>query len=294
MKPRLLAPLVFLSSLLVSCATGEAEPGVARDNCLRRDCGAAVGGQEAAVEEDADAPDEGPSPADAAVDSSTPDTGAPKDTAPADTFTPPVDTGACKPPSGVACSTLPQCGCSDGNNCDVTGVDGRTSCVPAGTKGKNQKCDALGQCAVGLSCVFDVCLPFCSTTSDCAGVGSPTCRNVQYVDATTKVTKDVPGFKVCMQQCDPVNPSKVCGASTNCVFTSSTQTTCAAAATSTTAGTCASDPFTCAPGYVCVGTGDCRRWCRIGFAGDCPTGKTCGKLTSAPTSGGIEYGVCAY
>lgn len=181
-----LGSTLALAASLLACAAGETEPGVARDNCLRRDCGAAIGGNEAALDEDA-----------GAEDTATEDDGS----SPPDTSAPP-DTGS---------------------------------------------------------------KPDTATPTD---VGSP--------------------------QCDPINPTKVCGSSKTCVFSSSSATTCAAAGTSTTAGSCASNPFTCAPGYVCVGTGDCKRWCRIGFAGDCPTGKTCEKLTTAPTISGIEYGVCTY
>jgi len=279
--------LIVAVSSLLACAEGDTTPGVARDNCLRRDCGAVIGGSEVEPEEDVGLDDFGLPLEDTSV---LVDSAPAKDTAtPADTA---VKDAACTPPSGAVCSTFPQCGCSGSLACDVTGVDGKTSCVTGGSKTLNQKCTDSGQCAAGFSCLYDVCMPFCGSSTDCTGSGTPTCRNVQYVEAGT--TKDIPGFRVCMQQCDPINPSKVCGASTTCLFSSPTTTTCAAAATSTTAGSCATDGFACAPGHVCVGTGDCRRWCRIGFAGDCPTGKTCGKLTSAPTIATIEYGVCTY
>lgn len=278
--------LVFASVGVLACAQGETSPGVARDNCKLRDCGAAIGGGDGATDEDTDVvPDEGLPPEDTRADSTAVDTGKPDTTS--------TDVG-CSVPSGSTCSTFPQCGCSSSLACDVTSVDGKQTCVAAGTKTLNQKCTDFGQCAPGFSCVYDLCMPFCASTPDCTAAGSPGCRNVQYVDSATSTTKDIPGFKVCFQQCDPINPSKVCGASTTCLFSSPTQTTCAAAGTSTTAGSCASDAFTCAPGYICVGTGDCRRWCRVGFTGDCPTGKTCGKLTTAPTISGIEYGVCTY
>jgi hypothetical protein len=271
-----------LAVVAIGCARGEEDPGTAKDNCRLRDCGVAVGGQETEPEDEGFPPeDTGSSLKDTGVlvtDTGTP----PKDTAPPDT--------ACMPPSGVTCTTFPQCGCASTTNCDVTDVSGKTSCVMAGSRTVHQKCTALGECARGLTCIYNVCMPFCGETPDCAGTAL--CRNVQYVEGS--VTKDIPGMKVCMEGCDPLNPSKLCGASTTCLFSSPTTTTCAAAGLSTTAGSCASDPFTCAPGYVCVNTGDCKRWCRIGFTGDCPGGKACGTLSTNPKIGGIEYGVCAY
>lgn len=270
--------------LCLGCARGEDDPGQAKDSCRLRDCGVAVGGQETDPEDEGLPPeDTGAALTDTAVGPT--DTAAPpKDTAP------PADT-ACTPPSGVVCTTFPQCGCASGTNCDVTDYStGKTSCVMAGSKTPHQRCNALGECARGTTCVYDVCMPFCGAAGDCSATAQ--CRAVQYVEGS--VTKDVPGMKVCMEGCDPLNPSKLCGAATTCLFSSPTTTTCAAAGLSTTAGSCASDPFTCAPGYVCVNTGDCKRWCRVGFTGDCPGGKTCGLLSTKPKIGGIEYGVCAY
>jgi hypothetical protein len=276
---------VLFAFLCLSCAQGEAEPGAAKDNCRLRDCGVAVGGQET------DPEDEGFPPED--TGSVMTDTGTtPKDTGSTttDTGVAPMDTSTCTPPSGMVCGTSPQCGCMSGQNCDVTDVSGKTACVMAGARGIHEKCSDFGQCQKGLTCVYDVCMPFCAAGTDC--VSTSQCKPVQYVEAGA--TKDIPGMKVCMAQCDPLNPSKLCGASTTCLFSSPTATTCAAAGLSTTAGSCATDAFTCAPGYICVNTGDCKRWCRIGFTGDCPGGKVCGKLSTSPTIGTIEYGVCAY
>ncbi len=269
---RALAISVVLS--LAGCAAGSTDPGVARDNCRLRSCGSAVGGQESGPDDE----DEG-----VPVD----DTGAVvEDTAVPDTS---ADT-ACTVPTGAACALAPQCGCGAGMSCDVADyADGKPACVSAGSKSVHQKCTTTGECAKGLTCYYDVCMPLCATSANCTGA---TCNDVQYVDGS--VVKTVPGMRVCMAHCDPLNPSKVCGASTTCLFPSATTTTCAAAGLSTTATSCASNPFACAPGYVCVGTGDCKRWCRIGLAGDCPGGKTCNKLSTAPTIGSIEYGVCAY
>jgi hypothetical protein len=269
----------LLTIIGASCAAGETDPGIARDNCRLRDCGSAVGGQEVYPEEDEGVPIE--------------DTGSPmKDIGTKIDAAPDVP---CTTPSGAACALYPQCGCTTGMSCDVPPAnfgDGKASCVTAGSRAVHQKCTTTGECSAGLTCYYDVCMPLCATSGDCTGLGTPLCSDVQYVDGG--VTKSVPGMRVCMAQCDPLNPSKVCGASTTCLFPSSTMTICAAAGLSTTATSCASNPFACAPGYVCVGTGDCKRWCRIGLAGDCPGGKTCNKLSTTPKIGTIEYGVCAY
>ena len=244
--------IVVWVSIAFGCARGDTDPGTAKDNCRLRDCGSAVGGQET------DPEDEGFPEEDTGVPGT--DSIVPPDTAvdtspPKDTAVPPEDT-ACAPPAGAICSTYPQCGCAPGTNCDVTDVTGKTSCVMAGTKAIHAKCTGTGECPKGATCLYDVCMPFCSAAADCASTS--VCRNAQYVEGG--VTKDIPGMKICMAQCDPLNPSKLCGGSTTCLFSSPTTTTCAAAGLSTTAGTCAADPFTCAPGYVCVNTGDCTRW----------------------------------
>ncbi len=299
------ACLVALSLVAIGCAEG-AEPTVGKFRCTD-DCGPATGGGDADRLDTGEPgePDGGADEDTSIPDASIPDASIPD--APDDTATPPPDTSpdapdttapdasSCTPPSGVACTTIPQCGCPSGTNCDVTSTTGKTSCVAAGSKGLHQPCSALGQCAKGLSCVFDVCVPFCATAADCAASSpSSECRPVRYDDGG--VVTDIPGFRVCQAQCDPMNPTKACGASATCIFVDSAvgKTACAAAASGTTAGSCAAEPFSCMPGYTCVGTGDCMRFCRVGFSGDCPGGKACLSFTDHPKIGAIEYGVCAY
>jgi len=270
--------LVAVLVSLVGCAAGEYDPGLARDNCKLRDCGVAVGGMEVGPEEE-----------DLGVPFA--DTAPAKDTAVADTKPDAPADAPCTTPSGAACALYPQCGCASPLKCDVPNFgDGKAACVTAGSRGVHQKCTTTAECARGLTCYYDVCMPLCAASGDCASTA--VCNDVQYVEGGA--VKTVPSMRVCMAQCDPLNPSKLCGASTTCLFPSSTTTTCAAAGLSTTATSCASNPFACAPGYVCVGSGDCKRWCRIGLAGDCPGGRPCNSLSSAPKIGSIEYGVCAY
>ncbi len=215
--------------------------------------------------------------------------------------TPPVDSGggskdtgpsACTPTSGKTCDLFPQCGCPTGQNCNVSTTAGATKCYAAGTVGTNEKCTGNGQCDKGLQCVADLCVPFCKSASDCP-MADARCRTAQYTDASG-APADIPGYDICLAQCDPMNPSAACGANTTCFFPYTDDTTqCAAAGTSKSVGGCASDTFACAPGYICVNSGDCLKWCRVGFSSDCTgTGGTCASFTTPPMRSGIEYGVC--
>jgi len=282
--------VVAASAASSACATGATDPGIARDSCKIRDCGPSSGDVldplDGEGEDTAFPPDDTSSTTDSTPSPDAPDTGIGTDTTP-----PPPDTG-CTPPVGKICGIIPQCGCKSGENCDVTGIDGTTSCVAAGTKGLNAACKALGECSKGLTCIGDLCRPFCASTADCTGATAGACNNVQAKDSTGK-TIDVPGLKVCFIACDPLNPSKTCGTA-GCGFLSSGETSCVSAGTKTGAGGCSSTtPNACAPGYTCVSPTDCRRWCRVGFPGDCPTGKSCQSFSPpAPTYLGKEYGVC--
>jgi len=203
----------------------------------------------------------------------------------------PVDDSGCTPPSGKVCAVYPQCGCASSEKCDVTGVDGTTSCLPDGTLDMNERCDKGGSCLKGFSCVGSICRPFCSSDASCAGTKKGVCHSVQGGTPPA----DIPGFKTCFIECDPLAPSKTCGAS-GCGFLDATTTTCSAAGTGKGAGGCgSSDPNGCAPGYVCLSTGECRKWCRM-TGSDCTTG-ACGALSidtagTHPTWKGTEYGVC--
>ena len=191
-----------------------------------------------------------------------------------------ADASTCTIPAGKKCGTYPQCGCP-GKNCDVTKVDGTRACVAAGPKNLHDKCSALGECAAGLSCIAGNCLPFCDSSGGCKGA----CTTIQGGTPSA----DIPDYMVCFEDCDPVKPAAVCG-SGNCQFNGTSQTVCTSAGTGA-AGCSTTTPFSCAAGYVCLTTNACAKWCRVGFPTDC-AGGTCGPLTSKPTIGGVEYGVC--
>ncbi len=228
--------------------------------------------------------DTGSIPVDGAVEDSTPSDGTP------------ADMGSCTPPAGSPCSVFPQCGCEAAQNCVVANTSGKTSCITAGSDGVHEPCTTNSECKKGMQCIAGVCVPFCTSDSDCTISGSPRCRAVQYLPTGSSTPADVPNLKICLAQCDVLNPATVCGPNTSCFFPylSDDTTECTAAGTSTVKGGCASNDYACAPGYICVNDGDCFKWCRIGFASDCPAGRVCTGFMTPILKGGVEHGVCAY
>lgn len=272
---------VGLARVVVGCATASTDPGVGTERCgVHHDCGPTSGN---------DAGLDGNEPLD-----TTPGFDAPHfDTPGSDTTPPPGDTTTCTIPTGKTCGWIPQCGCAAGQNCDFTAVDGTVSCVAAGSVGLNGKCSKLGECQKGYSCVAGLCFPFCNSAADCAGEsGSPICHSV----TGGTPPKDIPGFEVCMQQCDPRKPTTICGAGVGCGIVDGVagQTTCIGAGSTGSGASCTTDPFTCAPGLICVNTGtssSCLPWCRVGFS-DCTGVATCTMFSDHPKVGGVEYGAC--
>ena len=296
MRRRLLraAALVSMGALVrlfVGCATASSDPGASVDRCTGKDCGPTTGGDggtDGLADIGFDVPHIDGGPGD---DTTTP----PSDSTPppTDTGSPPPDTSTCTIPAGKTCGWIPQCGCAPGQNCDFTAVDGTVSCVATAGVALNGKCSKLGQCNAGLSCIADICMGFCNTAADCASEsGTPICQ--QITDGGTPPT-DIPGYKVCMQQCDPLSPSSICGAGTGCSFVDDSHTTCIAAGTGGEDSSCDASAFSCAPGMTCldIGTGSktCLAWCRVGFS-DCPISETCNSYTDHPTFAGTEYGFC--
>ncbi|MBE7479072.1 MAG: hypothetical protein HS104_03640 [Polyangiaceae bacterium] len=203
---------------------------------------------------------------------------------------------ACTPPvAGGQCDTSPQCGCTGGQACNVTSEAGTTQCTPAGAVTPYNLCANLNDCTAGHACVGSACKAYCESNTDCAATGGA-CFQVSFTSGGT--SKPIPGMKVCSKKCELQNPASACGSGLTCypdMQAVPPKTDCGKAGTSTAAGACLTDTTACAPGYACLSNGDCKKWCRVQFTGDCGTGKTCQGWASPNEVivDGITYGICS-
>jgi hypothetical protein len=107
----------------------------------------------------------------------------------------------------------------------------------------------------------------------------------------------IPGYKVCTQYCDFINPANAAAGFGAC----GTGTTCSRARdgadlypdcyplNAAPPASCEVDSD-CARGTGC-NSGTCRKWCRVGVAADC-SGGTCHVLTEPLLLGTVQYGFC--
>jgi hypothetical protein len=197
--------------------------------------------------------------------------------------------------SGV-CELVSQCGCSDGQSCDLS--NGEIGCRPATATGTEAtECEFNDDCAAGYSCI-DVlnlgrgeCLPWCASDGDCAAPGGacdlPISANGQIV----------PGAVVCTASCDPLDNTG-CPADWSChAFQkgdgSRHESICTPAGGGGQGAFC-SEQDECQPGFTCLGfANECSRNCAISPASNnCPAGTACQAYSDHPTFGGVEYGFC--
>jgi hypothetical protein len=207
--------------------------------------------------------------------------------------------GACTSPSGKGpCDTLPQCGCLL-RNCDVTGADGTTECVSAGTVLPWNACSDFGQCAKGYTCVSGVCHAFCEdATSVCPGMNA---RCIQLaIDGNA-----IPGMFVCTRTCNPVDPSQddatfdACGPGLGCYPSGTSASRCYGPTTATGSqwANCADlsgnpDDSKCAPGYVCSLGLTCLKYCLMESA-SCPVDTQCYNFNPVQFAGNKAIGYCS-
>lgn len=201
------------------------------------------------------------------------------------------------------CGLDPQCGCGSNETCDVTNVStGATSCVSGGSATLGRPCTQTGDCMAGLTCEYGACRPYCKTArSKCGVAGTDLCVEVNNAG------KPIPNRTVCTIDCDPRNPSAVCGTNachwfatyyapakvTDCNFPGNVQPY----------GAVCNGDSACTAGHVCIDHPstqigfECERWCRMGVAGDCPASPPNLKCVNAlganaPVIGGQTLGVC--
>ncbi len=179
--------------------------------------------------------------------------------------------GACVPPAVGECTVYPHAGCPSYEGCYVTvPATGMTECAYSSGYGPGDLCEYLNDCAPGTACVGGACKPYCSQSSNCPTAGAD-CFQVVY-DPGSGTSQPVPCMKVCTDQCDPANPSVVCGTGASCdVFSDqgvNPGTSLCYDSGSSNTGPCSAASPACAPGWVCLNDDLCHRWCRVGFS-DC-------------------------
>ena len=190
-------------------------------------------------------------------------------------------------PGGI-CSTATQCGCNAGQACDVTGTGPlQVGCRAIGPRLLGELCNAatLGDCGQGDVCAIvsgtvpevGVCRRFCDSPGVCS-----TGDCIPFLSSA---------IGICSDDCALHDPTPVCGPGATCIAQpNGMHSDCLPTnATGTGPGGCASNPFECAPGYVCVSPGNCVQWCRVGQL-DCVSG-ACVDI-GGPTIAGTAFGVC--
>lgn len=207
-----------------------------------------------------------------------------------------IDSGGTKPDGGQiipdsgpnACVVYPQSGCGSNMTCEVDQqkLDGSASCVAAGSKGIGQACTATaGQCAQGLTCIWNVCRPYCGTAgSNCTDAGTNACVNL-----TDNSNNPIPNLLVCRLDCQLQDPNSCGGGAEGCIYIDPGQTDCYPVGTST--ANCNAQTGLCPGGQVCLTDQTnyfCLPWCRV-TGNDCTTG-TCHTLSYVVN--GTEYGYC--
>jgi hypothetical protein len=188
-----------------------------------------------------------------------------------------------------SCVVYPQSGCGANSTCEVDqqALDGSASCVAAGSKGVGQACTQTeGECAQGLTCVWNVCRPYCGNAGgNCTDPNTNACVNL-----TDSSSNPIPNLEVCRLDCALQDPNSCGGGGEGCIYVDTDQTDCYPVGT-TTANCNASTSF-CPAGQVCLTDQTnyfCLAWCRVG-TNDCGSSATCNTLSL--TVNGVEYGYC--
>ena len=201
-------------------------------------------------------------------------------------------------PVMMACTLVPQSGCSGSTPaCDVND-DGSTSCRAVTSQGtSNNHCTVETACKDGYTCTGNMtngeawCARFCTQDSNCTGTGSRCLIDLENSNG------DPLDVTVCTNACDPVTQSG-CPTGMGCLpYDAATgdYTHCYYGGANALGQTCISDSE-CATGLVCVGpangTATCKKQCRVGSPTTCPTAQTCVGYSDPINIGANTYGAC--
>lgn len=206
----------------------------------------------------------------------------------------------CCPPGGAYhndCDTTPQCGCQDGEKCDVVGGNGATTCGPAGAADENEPCVDNTDCRAGFVCTMSGCRRYCEGPDDTTCPGRGGCKPVLIGGKTPA------GAFACTRTCDPTSPSTAqgpfaaCPSGQRCEPAPDGFSACVATSGEGKQGASCNDgaaarPEVCAPGYVCI-TGHlyCAAYCKLG-ADDCEVGSCQPDPVARQYAFDVEIGYC--
>ncbi|MGE0784396.1 MAG: hypothetical protein AB7S26_01810 [Sandaracinaceae bacterium] len=190
----------------------------------------------------------------------------------------------------------PQCGCASGQACDYSGST--RGCFAAGTRTEGQACDATNKCAAGLTCAGPstarFCARYCASDSNCPAGGGSICA-MQLTDSSGSGTVLA---NLCGINCDPLSGSG-CRSGTTCEIRGVRSGTTQAVTWCRELGSTFPFPLPICTGTECLagetcnaGGTACTSYCRVGFAGDCPSPQVCTAFTDHPRIGSTEYGRC--
>lgn len=207
-------------------------------------------------------------------------------------------------PEGPCDLYLQDCPSMD-DTCEILDADPETSawepitgCITrTGLKGLGQSCNTSDECSKKLTCVGNVCTPFCCEDDANSCQGGDCNVNVNLIDENGDPT--IYHFQACSfsEACDLFTPDS-CPANQNCYLGDPGEASCYTVympPENPDLGACDS-LNECADSAVCVGDpGTCRYLCMINSAqppglGGCPQGQACD--TNSFNTGFAGVGLC--
>jgi hypothetical protein len=210
----------------------------------------------------------------------------------------------CTPSAGGMCDHVCQARCGCQQRCAF--VSGMAACVPpaAAPVALGGACSAdFDDCTAGAVCLNEAspacqshCYRYCRTDADCPG-GALCSFDVEVAGATVAKACSAPP-----EECDPTGEARCLAGNRptptfGCYVLSALapdRAVCDCAGNRKQGQSCMFE-HECAPGLECIrvggGAGACRRVCRLGMAGGCPSGGACSPLGTAAAPSTI-FGYC--